>query len=80
VGLLKCREGWRGGAATVDSSCGTTPAVVFYESCRLRQERRCATMDSSCRGYKLRRIYGATSLTGAAILSRPGHFPVAAIG
>jgi hypothetical protein len=47
--------GWRGGGAC-DSSCGSAPAVVFYENCLLRQEsqlplrqeKRLATVDSSC--------------------------------
>lgn len=32
--------GWREGAAMVNSSCGTAPAVVFEEGVRLRQEKR----------------------------------------
>lgn len=32
-------RGWRGGAATLDSSCGIVPAVVFHQGFKLRKER-----------------------------------------
>lgn len=32
--------GGRGGAAIVDSTCGTFPAVVFHQGCRLRQDSK----------------------------------------
>jgi hypothetical protein len=59
-------RGWRGGAATVNSSRGTDPALVFHQGCRLKQER-VATVDSSCDGCRLRKCRSAAILTVVTI-------------